>query len=387
MHIITSIIIGLTVGIVGSIFSKALHLVTTFRIEHPLVLLALPLAGIIICFLYQHTNSKNKQGTNLVIDAINKDTSLPSSLAPTMFFSTLLTHLCGGSAGREGAALQIGGSLGQTVASILHFPHMKEATLCGMAACFSALFLTPLTATVFILEIAAIGAIQSRHLIPTALSAFTAFFVAKLCHLEVEAMPLSLTLDLQGSTLVKIILLAIALGCMTILFCEAMHIGHRLFPLKNPYLNIVCGAIILILIYQWTGTRYQGAGMDIIIQTITNEQFLPYDFILKLVVTAITLGCGFKGGEIVPCFFVGTTFGALVASLLGLPINLGGALGLCLCFGCATRCTLSGMLLGIELFGVSLIPYLLIAMVISYTISHKHTLYQTQFIDEPLKLW
>lgn len=387
MRLYISMVIGIVVGCVGTLFSKSLHFVNHFRITHPMMIYGLPFAGILICLIYNHTNKANKQGTNLIIDAINKNKKIPCSLAPVMFISTLLTHLCGGSAGREGAALQIGGSIGQTIGTKFKSEYLKEATACGMAACFSALFLTPMTAAILALEIAHIGKITTSSLIHTSISSFIAFFIGKLFYLKEEAMLLTIPFHYNFALIFKVLLLSLALALVAILFCKVMHLGHQIFSFKNPYINIIFGSIVIILFNVLVTPRYQGAGMDIIFQTILNSRFETFDFLFKIVLTAITLGCGFKGGEIVPCFFVGTTFGALCATLLGLPVSLGSSLGLCICFGCSTRCVISAMMLGCELFGVSFLPLLLFGMVISFSITRNHTLYQTQFIDEGLKIW
>ena len=375
-------VIGAACGLVGTLFHFGVHEVTAFRGTHPWVLYLLPLAGLVIVGFYKLTGTDGL-GTDDIIDAVHQGKLLPILLLPAIFFGTILTHLCGGSAGREGAALQMGGTIGQYLGR--HFQlddrDLRVATLAGMAAFFSALFGTPLAATVFAIMVISIGVIYHVALYPSLLAALVAYGVS--IHLGVEPTRFAVSVPEQTvGMFVRVALLGVLCALVSILFCQVMHgAGHLMKRIHNPWLRVVCGGAVIIVLTLIFGTDYNGAGMEIV--TAAVEQGIvavPWAFLLKLIFTAITLAAGFKGGEVVPSFFVGATFGCAAAPLLGLPAGFGAAVGLAAVFCGVTNCPLASTLLAVELFGAEGLLYFALACCLSYMLSGYQGLYSSQTI-------
>ncbi|MDD6410106.1 MAG: chloride channel protein [Oscillibacter sp.] len=375
-------VIGAACGLVGTPFHFGVHEVTAFRGTHPWVLYLLPLAGLVIVGFYKLTGTDGL-GTDDIIDAVHQGKLLPILLLPAIFFGTILTHLCGGSAGREGAALQMGGTIGQYLGR--HFQlddrDLRVATLAGMAAFFSALFGTPLAATVFAIMVISIGVIYHVALYPSLLAALVAYGVS--IHLGVEPTRFAVSVPEQTvGMFVRVALLGVLCALVSILFCQVMHgAGHLMKRIRNPWLRVVCGGAAIIVLTLIFGTDYNGAGMEIVTAAVEQGTVaVPWAFLLKLIFTAITLATGFKGGEVVPSFFVGATFGCTAAPLLGLPAGFGAAVGLAAVFCGVTNCPLASTLLAVELFGAEGLLYFALACCLSYMLSGYQGLYSSQTI-------
>ena len=375
-------VIGAACGLVGTLFHFGVHEVTAFRGTHPWVLYLLPLAGLVIVGFYKLTGTDGL-GADDIIDAVHQGKLLPILLLPAIFFGTILTHLCGGSAGREGAALQMGGTIGQYLGR--HFQlddrDLRVATLAGMAAFFSALFGTPLAATVFAIMVISIGVIYHVALYPSLLAALVAYGVS--IHLGVEPTRFAVSVPEQTvGMFVRVALLGVLCALVSILFCQVMHgAGHLMKRIRNPWLRVVCGGAAIIVLTLIFGTDYNGAGMEIVTAAVEQGTVaVPWAFLLKLIFTAITLAAGFKGGEVVPSFFVGATFGCAAAPLLGLPAGFGAAVGLAAVFCGVTNCPLASTLLAVELFGAEGLLYFALACCLSYMLSGYQGLYSSQTI-------
>ncbi len=378
-------IIGITVGLVGTAFSYGLKYATQIRDEHPRLILGLPIAGLLIVFLYHLAHRDNDKGTNSVLLAVRSEERLPIVMAPLIFIGTILTHLFGGSAGREGAALQLGGSIGNWFGKLLRMNPEDEKTIimCGMSACFAALFGTPMAATVFAMEVVNVGIMYYAAFVPCAFSALIAAGIADSLGVAGEAMQI-LEIPrfgpLSGS---KIVILAILCGVVSVFFCMLLHAvsaeGKKRIP--NPYIRIaVMGMIIIALTALLQTKDYMGAGMHVIEECILTGKVRPEAFLLKMIITAITLGAGYKGGEIVPSFFVGATFGCFVGGLLGVSPSLCGAVGMIAVFCGVTNSPVTSLLIALELFGMEAFPYFLLAVAVSYRLSGYYSLYDTQKI-------
>lgn len=374
-----ALLIGILSGVVAAFFHHAIEFVTSFRMEHSWIILLMPIIGILIVFLYQKGDLENSN-TNTVLETIRQKAHVKKRLAPAILFSTILTHLVGGSAGREGAALQIGASLASSLGNIFKIEKKELAILimCGMSGVFAGLFGTPLTAMIFSIEVVSIGVIYYSALLPCFCSSMVAFSVAQLLHgermyFEVNSIALSL------NNILPLIILGILLALISIIFVQSMHYGNQFFTtkFKNPYLRIVIGSLCMIILYFLFDQRYLGAGMQVVHQAF-NEGVLPYDFLLKIIATAITIGCGFKGGEIVPTIFIGATSGCFIASIVGLDPCFGAALGIVGMFCSVVNAPITSIFLSIELFNpTTLIPYVLI-ICICYVLSGYFSLYHSQ---------
>lgn len=375
--------VGLPGGALGALFHHGVELATRLRGEHPQTLWLLPLCGVLITALYRLLHTQGL-GTNAVIDAVHQGRHLPVRLIPAIFVGTVLTHLCGGSAGREGAALQIGGDLGEHLAQLFRLDDKdtRIATLCGMSALFSALFGTPLTAVFFAMEVISVGVLYYAALLPCLTASLVAYAVSvQLFHVAPTRFAV-LAPTVEAGTLLRVALLALGCAWVSILFCETMHraehLAARLLP--NAYLRAFCGGCAVIALTLAVGCRdYNGAGMDQITAALSGEA-KPEAFLLKLVFTAVTLGCGFKGGEVIPTFFVGATFGCTAAGLLGLPAGFAAAVGIVSLFCGVVNCPVSSLLLSIELFGAEGLLLFAVACAVSYVFSGYRGLYHSQTI-------
>lgn len=305
--------IGLLCGGIGTAFHLAVEAVTELRGAHGWLLWLLPAAGLAIVALYKGTKCEGV-GTNNVIRAVQSGEAVSPLLVPAIFFGTVLTHLCGGSAGREGAALQMGGSIGYNIAKLFHFPDhdRRTATVCGMAAFFSALFGTPLAATLFAMMVEDVGLSFSVAFVPGFCAALLAYGISLACGIAPTRFALSAVPALGILPVLQVALLGVACAVVTRLFCLLLHVAEHQLPkrLPNPWVRVVLGGVVVVALSYLMGVgRYNGAGMGVITAAVEQGQALPWDFICKILLTAITLASGFKGGEVVPSFYIGATFG------------------------------------------------------------------------------
>lgn len=380
--LVVAAVTGVICGAVGTLFHVGVEEATAFRGAHPWLLWLLPVAGLAIVAIYKWAHTEG-MGTNGVIDAVHLGQRLPLALTPAIFFSTILTHLCGGSSGREGAALQMGGSIGLWLGGAFRMDDKDRriAVLCGMSAFFSALFGTPLTATFFALEVISVGVFYYAAFVPCITSSLVAYGISVFAgvpptHFTVSAPELSLEL------VCRVAVLAVLCAVVSILLCEVLHrtehlLKHR-FP--NPWIRVVVGGAAIILLTYVVGTGdYNGAGMEVIQRAVSGEA-RPEAFLLKMAFTAITIGAGFKGGEVVPTFFVGATFGCVAGGLLGIPPGFAAAIGLVAVFCGAVNCPVASITLSTELFGADGLLYFAVACGIGYMLSGYRGLYSSQTI-------
>ncbi len=382
--VVFSIVSGLIVGGTGSLFYFGMSAVTSFRENNPAALFLLPLGGLVIVGSYRLLHDEKDSGTNLVLAAIHSNEKLPFRMAPLIFLSTLITHLFGGSAGREGAALQLGGSIGNGLGSLFGFDEKDKhiMIMCGMSAAFSALFGTPMAAAIFSMEVVSVGIMYYAALVPCVLSSLTAYAVAQYFGVAKEAFPLGQIPDFSLLTAAEISLLSVLCAGISILFCILLHQSEHLLKklFANPYLRIFCGGCILIGMTLLVGVRdYNGAGFSLI-ERFMEGNAAPEAFLLKMLFTAVTIGAGFKGGEIVPSFFTGAAFGSLFGTLIGFSPSLCTAVGMTAVFCGVTNCPISSLLISFELFGYDGMPYFLLAVSFSYMLSGYYGLYSSQKI-------
>ncbi len=394
--LVLATIVGLAVGLVSSVFYLVFAWATDTRGQYPWLLFLLPVGGLAIVLLYRVSHMEKDRGTNFVLAAVREDAKLPLRTAPLVFVSTIITHLLGGSSGREGAILQIGGSMASWFGRRLPLDEKDREvmTLCGMSAGFSALFGTPVTATIFALEVANVGMINYSALVPCILSAGVGLLVARVLGVPVTSYTLTGLPRLSPLSLVQVMVMGILLAILAIVFCYIMHlvvVGSR-WLMRNSLLRVFVGGLAVIaltyIVWLWNpGTYdYNGAGSAIILAAM-NGQARPEAFALKLLFTAITLGCGYKGGEIVPVFFIGSTFGCVVAPLLGLSASFGAGLGLVALFCGVTNCPIASFIMAIELFagsegffsGQSVVLFA-VTIAVAYVLSGYSGLYREQKI-------
>ncbi len=375
---------GAVVGVVGALFSKAIVWATDFRTGHDLIILGLPFAGLLIVLLYRGCRDYEDKGTNLVIKSIQEGENLPWTKAPLIFISTTLTHLFGGSTGRESAALQMGGSIGYNLGRLFRLKegNIKIITMCGMSAAFSALFGTPMTASFMAMEIENVGVMYYSALVPCVVSALVSQGIAGKFGVYGEQFAVNIVPEFSLYHAFFTGILAMLCAGVSVVFCQVLKFSGRtykkLFP--NTYIRIFVGGCIVAALTFLSGVRYyNGAGMNVIEMAIKGEA--PYvAFLLKIIFTALTLGAGYKGGEIVPALYIGATFGCLYSGLFGFDPALCAAIGMGALFCGVTNCPISSLFICFELFGFKGMPYYLLAVALSYTFSGYHSLYSSQKI-------
>ncbi|MCR5009575.1 MAG: chloride channel protein [Clostridia bacterium] len=382
------ILCGLVVGCAASIFGKLIGWGSNAFSEYPWLLFCMIPAGLAIVGWQRLLKIKEVRGTNLVIESVREGCRLPCKMAPHIFVGTVLTHLTGGSAGREGAALQIGGSLGCTLGNLLRFKEedCRRTIMCGMSAAFSALFGTPLAATIMSMEISTVGVMYHSALAPCMFSALTAHLVAeKVFGLSEADLTLAAVPEIDIRTILMVILLAICCSAVSALFCWVMHKTAHLEKqyLKNDCLRIVVSAAVVIAATLAIGTRmYNGSGAAVIEQCISDPGFkiFPAAFLIKIVLTAVTLGGGFQGGEIVPSLFTGAAFGNLFAQVCGLPSPLCSALGAAAVFCGVTNCPVTALMIAFEMFGFGAGTLFLLVVAVTYLFSGYFGIWSSQMI-------
>lgn len=372
-------------GILGAFFHHALHFVTHLRSENPWLIFLLPAGGLLTVGIYRLFKMRNNRGTNEIIDAILNDVPVNPMIAPVIFLATSVTHLLGGSAGREGAALQLGGSVASRLAKLLRLNENERTVMimAGMSAVFAGLFGTPLTATLFCMEFESVGTLFTPALLPCYLAAFMASRVSAAMGVHAETFILSESVPFTFSANWQMLLLAVLVGVLGIAMCwtfhEAEHLAAKRLP--NPWIRILLGGTLVTVMTLLVGDhRYNGAGMDMALKAVAGQTDW-YDFLLKMLFTAVTLAAGFKGGEIVPTFCIGATFGCLVGGLIGLDPGFAAALALVGLFCCVTNSPIASILLSIEMFGSANVYLFAYVCVIAFVISGNWSLYASQVIQ------
>jgi len=374
--------VGSICGAVGTAFHMCIDFVTSFRAENGWVLFLLPIGGLAIFALYKL--AKTKLDTNSVIESIRSEENIPFIMAPLIFISTVITHFVGGSAGREGAALQLGGSIGYNLGRLLKLgkDELHMIVMAGMSALFAALFGTPLTAVFFALEVTSVGIMHYSGLVPCIVSAYVATAVARFFGVAPVAFSIVGKVDFTVVSSLQTAGVAILVALASILFCVSLEKSEHCMKklVKKAWLRPVIGGVIIIALSLLVGNRdYNGAGMDVIERAMKGDAVF-YAFALKIIFTAITIAAGFKGGEIVPTFFVGSTLGCTVAPLFGLDPSFGAAVGFVAMFCGVVNCPVASVILALEVFGVSSLPLLALACGVSYMLSGNYGLYKSQKI-------
>lgn len=378
-----SAISGVTIGLAGTLFGLGIQKATAFWKSHSWTLYLLPLVGLLIVWLYRFAHEEKNRGTDMVLDSISSTEEVTPATAPLIFISTLLSHLATASVGREGAALQLGGSLGNLIGKAFRLDEKdrKIAIMCGMSAGFSAIFGTPLAAAVFAMEVISIGVMYYAALVPCVFSAFVGVSVAKFLGLAPEHYEIGLVPEFGASSALLTVFIGILCACVGIFLCVSLHqCGHayrKAFP--NPYIRVLVGsAIFIVLTLLFPARLYNGSGAQIIEMVFEGERIPVYAFLMKILFTGVALGAGFKGGEIVPTLTVGAAFGYLMSLVTGLPVGLCASVGMACLFVSVTNCPVSTMFMAFELFGFAAMPYYAIAVAVCFTLSGYYGLYHSQ---------
>ena len=375
-------LVGVICGAASALFLWLLERATTFRVSHEQLVFALPVAGLVIGFVYERFGQAIKSGSNLIIDAIHDDgPELPLRMAPMVLLGTVLTHLFGGSAGREGTAVQMGASLTDFLAQRLRVtPRVRRQLLAaGAAGGFGSVFGTPLAGAVFGLEFVVLGRVEYAALVPALAASVVGDFTTRALGIRHTVYPLAPQLPLTPLVLGKWLLFALGIALATVVFIELTHFlkarGERL---RLP-LRMALGGAVVVLLWRVVGTSdYLGLGVPGILRAFSDPALPSAAFALKLLFTAVTLGAGFLGGEVTPLFFVGAALGNLLARVLGIPLELGAGVGLAAVFAAASNTPLALSIMAVELLGSSVLPHVAIVSVVAYALSGNRSIYTAQ---------
>lgn len=381
--IIISILISLLIGSASAFFLSSLEYVTQLRLNNTYLLFFLPIAGFAIGLLYYYYGGTSNEGNNLLIKEYHFPSSkIPLRMFPLVLSGTLITHLFGGSAGREGTAVQMGGAIADQFTSIFNLSTEQRKTLLlmGISGGFASIFGTPIAGTLFAIEIMFIGKYHYNNITPIALTAILSNYICMLWGITHTQYIVDIIPDFSLLLLTKVILISLAFGVTAILFVKAMEYFKLFFSstLKYPPLQPMLGGMLIIVLYFiFDGEKYLGLGIPTISESFITHQDYSV-FLLKILFTTITLSSGFKGGEVTPLFFIGATLGSCLALYFNLPASFIAGLGFVAVFAGTTKTPLACVFMGVEIFGLEMIIYLIISCFISYYVSNKHSIYKFQ---------
>ena len=376
-------LVGVLSGAASALFLWLLAHATGYRSAHPRLVWALPLAGLVLGWVYERFGEPIKRGSDLIVDTIHDEgPTVPLRMAPMVLLGTVLTHLFGGSAGREGTAVQMGASLAEAVAQRLKLsgPLRRQVVAAGVAGGFSSVFGTPVAGAIFALEFISLGRIEYHALLPALTAALVGALTTRTLGVEHAFYPQVSYVELTPGVIGKWVLFAIAIAIVTATFIELTHALKKLGEQRVRRLpfRMMIGGGAVVLMWQLLGTSdYLGLGLEGIGRSFYDP--LPsWAFAAKLLFTAVTLGAGFVGGEVTPLFFVGASLGSVLAHLLGLPLELGAGVGMAAVFAAASNTPLALSIMAMELMGASVFPHVVIVCVLAYLFTGHRSIYPAQ---------
>jgi H+/Cl- antiporter ClcA len=377
-------LVGVACGLASAVFLLLLDQATTFRTAHEPIVYALPVAGLLLGLGYQRWGAPIRGGSNLVLDTLHEGSEqIPLRMAPMVLLGTLATHVFGGSAGREGTAVQMGASLADALAHRLGMGReIRRQMLCaGIAGGFGSVFGTPLAGAVFGLEVVTIGRFEITALVPALVASLVGDVVTQrlgVVHTPyptIGHVPLDLVLALE------LALFGLCMALATVVFVELTHRTKKLLERHVPSLPVrmFLGGVVVVVLWRVSGTSdYLGLGVPTIVRSFSDPTLPANAFAWKLVLTSVTLAAGFLGGEVTPLFFVGAALGSVLARALGVPIELGAGVGLAAVFGAAANTPVALSIMAVEVLGVNVLPHVVIVTGIAFLLSGHRGIYPSQ---------
>ena len=381
-----AVLAGVVCGVSAALFLFLLDRATEVRVAHEGLVFALPVAGLLLGTVYERWGARVKGGNNLVIDTVHDGgPHIPLRMAPLVLFGTIVTHLFGGSAGREGTAVQMGASLSDAIAHRVKVSARtrRDLLLAGIAGGFGAVFGTPFAGALFAMEVVTLGRIEFASLVPVLIAAAVGDWVTRHLGIVHTLYPHVSAPLFQASILWKLAVIGVASAAASAFFIELTHAIKRWSERAIPRLpfRMALGGLGVIVMWKVIGTSdYLGLGVPTILRAFSDPTLPNYAFLAKLTFTALTLGVGFIGGEVTPLFFVGAALGSVTARWLQMPIDLGAAVGLAAVFGASANAPLSLSLMVGELVGLEVVPYVLVATMIAHRMSGHRSIYPSQRI-------
>ncbi|MBX3046380.1 MAG: voltage-gated chloride channel family protein [Anaerolineales bacterium] len=381
-------IVGILAGSASALFLASLDWATSTRLARPELLYMLPLAGFVVGWVYYRFGGAAAQGNNLVIEEVHSNQShIPWRMAPLVLAGTVITHLFGGSAGREGTAIQMGASLADTLRRALRLsPEDRRLLLmAGISGGFGSVFGTPVAGFIFGMEVLNVGRIRYAAIVPCLVAAYAGDMTTRLWGVGHTHYPVMQSFEIEPVLLLKVAAAGVLFGLTSMLFVELTHaVKHLLSQIKYPPLRpLVGGAAIIGLVWLLKTHDYLGLGIPLILQSVDSGGIIALAFLIKLVFTAITLGSGFLGGEVTPLFVIGSTLGYTLGALLHVEPAFMASIGFVAVFAGASNTPLASAIMAIELFGSGSMEYVFVGCVVAYLASGHRGIYATQRIDSP----
>lgn len=382
-----TIIVSIIMGIISAIFLRSLECVTTLREGFPYIIFLIPIIGVLTAYTYSKYGNGSNRGNNLIIESVHKEVKVPFRMAFLTFIFTVLTHLSGGSAGREGTAVQIGGALTNKLANIFKMEHKEKRILImsGISAAFGSVFGTPLAGTFFGMEVCFIGKISYEAMIYCFIGSYTANFVTEYLGINHVGYLIKSIPNISVYTLLIVIISSILFGIFGKIFAEGVQLVKGFYSKNiknNIYRAIMSSSVVLLVIIIFKLYKFEGLSTWLIDSGFSGNITI-LDPIKKLILTVLTLGAGFQGGEVTPLFDIGASLGGAIGNLTNIEPSLLAAIGMICVLGSATNTPLTTIMLGINLFGSEAVPYYIIGAFISYYVIGHNGIYGAQVITTP----
>lgn len=383
--ILICVLIGILSGSASAFFLVSLEWVTQFRIQHDWIIWLLPFGGLLVGLSYYYWGESVVKGNNLLLEEYEKPKKvIPFKMAPLVLLGTLLTHLFGGSAGREGTAVQMGGAIADQFTKLFNLDNSERKILfiLGISAGFASVFGTPLAGAIFALEVLYFSKINFKSIILSFVVAYAAYFTVEFWQIKHTHYSIPVVPEISITTLIYVLIIGLLSGFAALLFARSTHFWSSVFSknIKYPPLRPFIGGIILAVAIAGFGmTKFSGLGVPVIVDSFSNPNQW-YDFLLKILFTGFTLGAGFKGGEVTPLFFVGATLGSALSLIIPLPIAFLAGLGFVAVFSGATHTPIACTIMGMELFGIQPGIFIAIACTIAYFSSGSVGIYKSQIV-------